>query len=251
MPQPVIKDRGESRICRLVRTIQLEKTLTARAARVTVLLWYGCMFLLDRPRPKDPLARPRSAAETSLEQKIASLIVTDDLHAMFRHLDRLAGRPDLARLIEELSHFEIDLDDLSPYLHFAETGYKRNLVRAAPNYHAWLLCWKNGQRSPIHNHSGSACVVRVLRGTLTETLFERAPSGHVKATFSRDLSEGSLIGSEDSDIHQVSNLQAENADLVTLHVYAPPLNRMETYSLFDSTRGYEVWVPELSDAAGI
>ena len=82
--------------------------------------------------------------------------------------------------------------------------------------------------------------MRVLRGTLTETLFERAPSGHVKATFSRDLSEGSLIGSEDSDIHQVSNLQAENADLVTLHVYAPPLNRMETYSLFDSTRGYEV-----------
>ena len=134
--------------------------------------------------------------------------MTDDLQAMFRHLDTMTARPELPRLLDDLSRFEIDLDDLSEYLHFAENGYKRNLVRAAPNYHAWLLCWKNGQRSPIHDHSGSACVVRVLRGTLTETLFELAPNGHVKATFSRDFAQGSLIGSEDTDIHQVSNLQA-------------------------------------------
>ena len=95
------------------------------------------------------------------------------------------------------------------------------------------------------------CVVRVLRGTLTETLFELAPNGHVKATFSRDFAEGSLIGSEDTDIHQVSNLQAGDADLVTLHVYSPPLTRMNTYSLYDLSRGYEVWDPEFSDAAGI
>ncbi len=85
--------------------------------------------------------------------------MNDELQAMFRHLDSLKGRPDLARLVEELSRFDIDLDCLSQHLHFAETGYKRNLVRAAPNYHAWLLCWRNGQRSPIHDHSGSACVV--------------------------------------------------------------------------------------------
>jgi cysteine dioxygenase len=170
---------------------------------------------------------------------------------MFRHLDTLTGRPDLARLTEELSGFDIDLDDLSEHLHFSNAAYKRNLVRAGPNYHAWLLCWKNGQRSPIHDHSGSACVVRVLRGTLTETLFEVAPNGHVKATFSRDLAEGSLLGSEDTDIHQVSNLQAGDADLVTLHVYSPPLHRMNTFSLYDLSRGFEVWDPEFSDAAGI
>jgi cysteine dioxygenase len=177
--------------------------------------------------------------------------MTDDLQAMYRHLDTLTERPDLARLLEELSRFEIDLDDLSEHVHFAENGYKRNLVRAAPDYHAWLLCWKNGQRSPIHNHSGSACVVRVLRGTLTETVFEVAPNGHVKAVFSRDFTEGSMMASEDTDIHQVSNLQADDADLVTLHVYAPPLTRMTTYSMYDLGRGHEVWIPEFSDAAGI
>jgi cysteine dioxygenase len=177
--------------------------------------------------------------------------MTDDLRAMYRYLDTLMSRPDLSRLLEELSRFEIELEDLSEHVHFAANGYKRNLARSAPDYQAWVLCWKNGQRSPIHNHTGSACVVRVLRGTLTETLFEMAPNGHVKASYSRDIAEGSLIGSEDTDIHQVSNLQPEDADLVTLHVYTPPLTRMGTYSLYDLSRGYEVWIPEFSDAAGI
>jgi cysteine dioxygenase len=177
--------------------------------------------------------------------------MTDDLQAMYNYLDTLTARPDLPRLLDELSRFEIELDDLSEHVQFAENGYQRNLVRAAPNYHAWVLCWKNGQRSPIHDHSGSACVVRVLRGTLTETLFEMAPNGHVKASFSRDMAEGSLIGSEDADIHQVSNLQADDADLVTLHVYTPPLTRMNTFSMYDRSRGHEVWYSEFSEAAGI
>jgi cysteine dioxygenase len=154
-------------------------------------------------------------------------------------------------MISVLSRFEIVLVDLSEFVQFSENTYKRNLVRSAPNYHAWVMCWKNGQRSPIHNHAGSACVVRVLRGTLTETLFELAPNGHVKASFSRDIAEGSLIGSEDADIHQVSNLQADDAELVTLHVYTPPLTWMSTYSLYDRSRGHDVWDLEFSDAAGI
>ena len=177
--------------------------------------------------------------------------MTDDLEGMFRYLDTLTERPDLERVMEELSRFEIDLDDVSDHVHFSRNTYKRNLMRSGPHYHAWVMCWRNGQRSPIHNHAGSACVVRVLRGTLTETIFEMAPNGHVKASFSRDIAEGSLIGSEDADIHQVSNLQAGDADLVTLHVYAPPLTRMETYSLYDLGRGQDVWELEFSDAAGI
>src|SRR4051812_27435697 len=110
---------------------------------------------------------------------------------MFHYLDGLTDRPDVERLAEELSNFDIELADLAEHLHFSPAAYKRNLVRAGPQYHAWLLCWKNGQRSPIHDHRGSACVVRVLRGTLTETVFEQAPNGHVKAAFSRDFGEGS------------------------------------------------------------
>jgi cysteine dioxygenase len=45
------------------------------------------------------------------------------------------------------------------------------------------------------------------------------------------LPPGDTCASEGVDIHQVSNLQAANADLVTLHLYSAPLLRMEVFSL--------------------
>ena len=173
------------------------------------------------------------------------------LKTFFAYLDALQGRAPLTELRARMGELEDEWDALAEFARFSDRGYTRNLVRAGPWYNALVLCWKNGQRSPIHDHKDSSCGVRVLRGTLTETLFEMTPNGHVKATFSRDLLPGSVIGSEDSDIHQVSNLQQGDADLVTLHVYSPPLLWMGTYSLTDRTRGQEAMFVEFRDAAGI
>jgi cysteine dioxygenase len=173
------------------------------------------------------------------------------LESLFMYLDGLKGRAPLGELTAEMAELEVDCAELARCIRFSEQCYTRNLVRAGPWYNALVLCWKNGQRSPIHDHKGSSCGVRVLRGTLTETLFELTPNGHVKATFSRDLLLGCVIGSEDCDIHQVSNLQLGDADLVTLHVYSPPLLWMGTYSLTDRTRGKEAMFVEFRDAAGI
>jgi cysteine dioxygenase len=170
---------------------------------------------------------------------------------MLHYLDTLDDYPPLDKLLKDLGSFDITCEDVQPYIRFGERSYQRNLVRAGERYHAWVLCWRNGQRSPIHDHRGSNCVVRVLRGVLTETKFEFAPNGHVKACFSHDLEPGSLLASSDTDLHQVSNLQPGTADLVTLHVYSPPLLTMGTYTLFDRTRGQEVWQLEFSEAAGI
>src|SRR5262249_15792331 len=127
----------------------------------------------------------------------------------------------------------------------------RNLVGGNDWYQVLVLCWKNGQRSPIHDHTGSNCGVRVLRGVATETMCECAPNGHVKAVASRECPAGSVLASHDLDLHQGSNLEAGDADLVTLHIYSPPLSLMGTYSLTDRTRGTEPMLVEYSDAAGI
>jgi cysteine dioxygenase len=173
------------------------------------------------------------------------------LDELFRYLDRLTDRACLTDLKAELADLEIDLAEVAQHVRFSERTYRRNLVRGTDWYNLWVLCWRNGQRSPIHDHKGSSCAVRVLNGTMTETLFEFAPNGHVKATFSRDVLPGGVVGSEDSDLHQVSNLQAGNADLVTMHIYSPPLLLMGTYSLTDRLRGEEPMLMEFCDAAGI
>jgi cysteine dioxygenase len=173
------------------------------------------------------------------------------LSDLIAYLDGLSERAPLDKLLELLAEAKIDPAELAPHVRFSPRGYARNLVRTGPWYDLLVLCWKNGQRSPIHDHVESSCAVRVLRGVLTETAFAFAPHGRVKAVGSRDLAVGAICGSQDFDVHQVSNLQDGDAELVTLHIYSPPLRRMGTYSLIDDTHGEELMFVEFVDAAGI
>jgi DMSO/TMAO reductase YedYZ molybdopterin-dependent catalytic subunit len=166
------------------------------------------------------------------------------LDALFAYLEELGRRPPLDELAALLRRLELARADVAGWVRFGDSSYQRNLVRAGESYHIWVMCWRNGQRSPIHDHNGSACAFVVLEGTATVTNFEKAPNGHVKAVGSKDFSTGQLVVTADDDMHQVSNLQAGNADLITMHVYSPPLLRMGTYNISDATRGEEVWAEE-------
>src|SRR5262245_24322443 len=163
----------------------------------------------------------------------------------FAALDRFDGPLPLLAILDWFREEPLTVQDLASYLTFSPARYVRNRVRDGPAYQALLLCWRNGQRSPIHNHRGSRCGVKVLHGVATETTFDRAPNGLVVPVRSRDLPPGHTCASADEDIHQVSNLQAGGADLVTLHVYSPPLLRMEVFSL--DTPAVREWDDPVND----
>ncbi|MFO0839526.1 MAG: cysteine dioxygenase family protein [Phycisphaerae bacterium] len=168
-----------------------------------------------------------------------------------RTVTRSASR--LASLLERLDAFDkpIPLDELSEIVRrsgltladvrshaiFGNRCYQRNIIHTGPAYQALALCWKSGQRSPIHDHHGSACVVRVLTGVATETIFDRSACGLIYATTTRRLQKGEVIGSQDADIHQMGNLEPAGVGLVTLHVYSPPLLHMQTFSLGNAIDG--------------
>jgi cysteine dioxygenase len=119
-------------------------------------------------------------------------------------------------------------------------------------YHALVLCWRAGQRSPIHDHRGSSCGVRVIEGVATETGFERTSEGLIYPTHTRSLETGAVCGSYDDGIHQVSNLQPAGRNLITLHIYSPPLLRMGMYSLTDSlVKDFNDPIVGFADGAGI
>jgi cysteine dioxygenase len=177
--------------------------------------------------------------------------MSQTLGTLFEYLDSLDGRAALQELTSALAGTNVEWNHVSSHIQFSSRGYTRTLVRGGPWYNVLVLCWKNGQRSPIHDHAGSSCAVKILRGIATETSFDYAPNGHVWATGSRQHRPGAVIGSQDSDLHQISNLQPGDADLVTLHIYSPPLMWMGTYSLTDTTRGQEPMFVEFEEAAGI
>lgn len=52
-------------------------------------------------------------------------------------------------------------------------GFDRHFV-------ALLLCWEKGQQSPIHDHAGASCWVKMLSGDLEEVLYERRSDGKLE-----------------------------------------------------------------------
>jgi cysteine dioxygenase len=160
--------------------------------------------------------------------------MTPSLDLLLEELDAWRERIPLHELKRALGALTITLEDVNQFVVFGDETYRRNLMHAGPAYQALVLCWRNGQRSPIHDHRGSSCGVRVLSGTALETVFTRAHNEMIYAERSRSIGPGAVCATQDADIHQVSNLADDGGDLVTLHVYSPPLLRMGTYTLFGS-----------------
>lgn len=160
-----------------------------------------------------------------------SQTVSSPLERLLRYLDGLSCRAPAAELRERMVEAELTLEDLARWVRFCDGCYQRNLIRQGRCYQAFALCWKSGQRSTIHDHAQSACGVRVVTGTATETIFEPTPCGLIHPTRTNVMREGDVVVSQDADIHQISNYEPAGVDLVTLHIYMPGLDWVNVYSL--------------------
>ena len=145
--------------------------------------------------------------------------------------------PDLRKLIENLKP---DRNEIAPYIQFTDNHYARNLVFKCPNFEVLVLCWKAGQRSPIHDHGNSICSVYTINGTLSADNYRRTSGGHLRADYSEDFKPGSVLSIQTTEIHQVSNLQSIE-DLVSLHFYLAPLENNYVYSVLQPT--FEAYRP--------
>ena len=174
---------------------------------------------------------------TIFEQQTAQTSNQHTLNEVAEAINALTSIPTLSLIEQWFSSLLIIQRDFEQYRVFAERSYARNLIVRSPFAELLLLCWRSGQRTPIHDHGGSVGVVLVCEGLLTETMYDRAPEGHVRphSTFKR--SPGSITGADVPDIHQLLNLQPESKHMVTLHCYAPPLSELNTYSPLSSRVG--------------
>lgn len=156
-----------------------------------------------------------------------SELCTSKLEPLVEYLDSLSGRADLDTLQGLLERMDVTREDLRPVCKFKSTCYQRNRIRKTDWYELVALCWRAGQKSQIHDHASSSCAFRVIQGTVTERRFEKNADGTVHEVQVTTLAPGSICAAEDDAIHEVCNM-AESDDLVTLHIYSPPLN-MKVY----------------------
>lgn len=129
----------------------------------------------------------------------------------------------------------IEREEVQPYLGFKEGNYSRHRVMKNEFVEMLVLCWKPGQRTPIHDHNGAHGAVFVHEGILWETTFDYDTNHGLGYKSHRELRTGGLTGSEIPDIHQLGNPDVSGRDLITIHIYAPPLGVLKTYKLGSAT----------------
>jgi cysteine dioxygenase len=156
------------------------------------------------------------------------------LATLIEYLDSLESRADLERLASILAGTIVTREQIEPVCSFGTQGYRRNIISASPWYELLALCWRSGHCTPIHDHRGSSCAFKVIEGVGTEIRFTCTPSGLVCPIATNSMPTGYVCAAEDEDIHQVANMQAPGQDLITLHIYSPPIQKMHTWKFAQS-----------------
>lgn len=175
----------------------------------------GSLRLRERQsRPR----RTKRPIESITLQRLITLLDLDD------------GVRDPRQLETWLRSLRPTIRETAPHIRFNPGGYRRNLVCQREHFEVLILCWATGQQSPIHNHRGSHCGVRVLSGEATEVRFDHLSDGRVQAQTIQTLPAGAVTVSADEDLHVVGNWSHPPRDLITLHVYSPPLTAMQKYA---------------------
>lgn len=171
------------------------------------------------------------------------------LAGLIAYLDSLRGRADLSVLERLLTDLRVTRQDLAESCVFGTRGYKRNTICRGEHYELLALCWRSGHCTPIHDHQGVSCAFRVVDGVPTEVRFLQTASGMLRPAGTVDMPPGYVCAAADADIHQVANFGPEGSEAVTLHIYSPPIARMNTYKPAgpcETLSVYGMWDDEVS-----
>lgn len=125
-------------------------------------------------------------------------------------------------------------------------AYTRNLIdEGNGKSNLLILVWSPGKGSAIHDHANAHCVMKVLRGTLQETLFawpdkeklNHGDSSPLRTTKRTIYGENQVTYMSDKlGLHRISNPDPHNF-AVSLHLYTPPNAATYGFNIFDEHTG--------------
>ena len=150
-----------------------------------------------------------------------------DLEKLLGSLPPDRMRPADLRALSGTWPDALDLQALAARASFSDRTYTRTVLHRTAGWEVLLVGWLPGQRTPRHGHGESFGATCVLEGTLTEEEYRLAPDGQVLKSERRKHGAGSVFHEQPHTIHRVEH--AGRVRAVSLHLYAPPLQRMELY----------------------
>jgi cysteine dioxygenase len=156
-------------------------------------------------------------------------------------IQRLLEGGQAETVSDYLNAVTIAPNSLTPYQHFSQTHYTRNLIFKNELFEMLVLCWDVGHRSWIHNHRGQHCWMTVTEGTLAIRNYARLGCDQQERTVRLEptseflVSHGSSAAVDPKEpVHLVWNPERFNQPAVGIHIYSLPFN---TCVIYDAEQG--------------
>lgn len=153
--------------------------------------------------------------------------------------------PDPARVADLLAHARPGLEALRPWIAFDPDRYARRRLFRNQRFELILMCWGDGQFTPVHDHDGQSGWITVIDGTLTVQEYDRlwGPRDLTRASADELSRPGSVplaparrlvvpAGTSIAEaaapetIHRVG---PDSGRALSLHLYAGPLRSLLTF----------------------
>ncbi len=116
------------------------------------------------------------------------------------------------------------------YCSWSDDCYTRNCIVNNEKFELILLCWQPGQITPIHDHGGQECWVKVIQGSFKENIYTLDHSGELILKESTIASVNDCTYMDDHiGYHSLENVSKGKS--MSLHLYSKPI---QTCNLYDS-----------------
>lgn len=159
----------------------------------------------------------------------------DDLRKHFEQFGN--GAEGAERVKSMMSEYIHTHEDWKDYALYHPAFYARNLVEANEHFELIVICWKDGQKSPIHNHAGSSCWMGCLEGKIEETYYhvkdepETGPEEGICPNLIKGQTEAHTKGEvayirDEIALHVIRPIDGNG---VSLHLYSPPIKSCLIY----------------------
>lgn len=151
-------------------------------------------------------------------------------------LEELYMCTEVSDFVSVANQIDIDPDAFTKYQHFSNAHYTRNCIERTDEFELVLLCWEEGQTTPIHCHGGEECWVYIVDGTMREDRFDYDEYDQLVKTDVLEESAGDVsFMNDDLGFHTLTNT-AEGRSM-SLHLYAHPIKKCRVYN--KSKRDFE------------
>lgn len=131
-------------------------------------------------------------------------------------------------VLDVMKSTKISRTEFQRYYSWSDDKYARNVLARNDEFEVLLICWENGQSSPIHDFDAQEAWIHPVEGMLREECFKINPNDdRLEKVSSVLLGTDEFSYMKQVGIHRYSN--ANNARSVSLNVYRKPVNKWQVY----------------------